>query len=85
MVDFKYGSKEWANYILIHCIKEINRVERDLPARRLEVIYFLKELEAYGFWWQASRVRNWIHLGIKKGVFTLSAESDPSKGKEGIS
>jgi hypothetical protein len=75
--QFYYGSRDWANNVLVLCIEEVFNGERDLSARRLEVFYFLEELETYGFWWQVSRLRNWINLGVKKGVFTLSAESDP--------
>jgi len=80
-----YGSKNWANHILVYCIEELNHVERDLSARRIEVFHFLEEMEFYGWRWQADRLRNHIHLAVKRGRFTLSAESDPIKGKGGLS
>ena len=82
-----YGSKNWANHILVYCIEELNHVERNLSARRIEVFYFLRELEFYGWKWQADRLRNHINLAIKRGRFTLErSESDPiNKGKGGLS
>ena len=81
-----YGSKDWANHILVYCIEELNHVERDLSARRVEVFHFLKELEFYGWKWQADRLRNHINLAIKQGRFTLErSESDPIKGGGGLS
>ena len=81
-----YGSKNWSNHILMHCIEELNHVERDLSARRIEVFHFLKELEFYGWKWQADRLRNHINLAIKQGRFTLErSESDPIKGRGGLS
>jgi len=65
-----YGSKEWANFVLVSCIEELNNVERNLSARRTEVFYYLRELEFHNYWWQVARLRNHIHLAIKKGTFT---------------
>jgi hypothetical protein len=81
-----YGSKDWANHILVYCIEELNDVERDLSARRVEVFYFLGELESFGWKWQADRLRNHINLAVKRGRFTLErSETDPSKGLGGLS
>ena len=78
--DLYYGSHDWANWVLVHCIEELNRVDRDLSARRIEVFCFIEDLELYGWKWQADRVRNHINLAIKRGRFTLErSESDPSK------
>jgi hypothetical protein len=48
-----------------------------LEARQLEVFYFLGELERFGYRWQVARLRNQIHLAIKKGTFTAErSEAD---------
>ena len=75
-----YGSKDWANSVLRIAIGELKNKDRVLSARQLEIFYFLGELEAYGFVWQAKRLRNHIHLAIKKGMFTAErSEADPLK------
>ena len=72
-----YGSKEWANSVLRLAIQELKNSARVLSARQLEIYYFLGELEAYGWIWQAKRLRNHIHLAIKKGTFTAErSEAD---------
>ena len=81
-----YGSQDWANWVLVHCIEELHNVDRVLSARQIEVFYFLKELASYGYWWQVARLRNHIHLAIKQGHFTLEqSESDLLIEKGGIS
>ena len=90
-----YGSKNWANHILVYCIEEVNHVDRSIKGRRPEVFHFLKELEFYGWYWQAKVLRHHINLAIKKRVFSrrrLSSsssltlersESDHSKSERG--
>jgi len=78
--DSYYGSREWANSVLRLAIQELKNKDRVLSARQLEVFYFLGELESYGFVWQARRLRNHVHLAIKKGFLqSLGREIDPPK------
>ena len=72
-----YGTKDWANWVLTYCIEEIFNKERYFGARQLEIYGFIEELDRYGWKWQAERVRNWIHLGIKKGTFYAEGERLP--------
>jgi len=67
-----YGSREWANSVLRLAIQELKNKGRVLSARQLEVFYCLEVLEEAGFVWQVKRLRNHIHLAIKKGIFTAS-------------
>lgn len=86
METLYYGSREWANSVLVYCIEELNNVGRDLSARRLEVFHFLDELESYSWWWQARCVRWHLNLAIKRGRFTLErSESDPDTVVGGLS
>ena len=70
-----YGTKAWANWVLVHCIEEIFNKNRVLFARQQEIYYFMGELERLGFWWQVERLRNWIHVGIKKGMFYAEGDN----------
>jgi hypothetical protein len=82
MPSFWYGSKSWANWVLKVAIHEINNVDRDLSARRIEVHHILKELDEKGFKWQAARLRNHINLAAKKRIFSFT---DPPAGGSDIS
>jgi hypothetical protein len=57
-----YGSKEWANWILRVCIKELQNSGRPAGSRVCEVLIHLENLKEAGFWWQADRVQNWLNF-----------------------
>jgi hypothetical protein len=58
----KYGSIGWANYILSEGIKILRDTRRMRSARALEVLCNIEMLKMEGFWWQADRLRNWLHF-----------------------
>ena len=75
-----YGSKKWANSVLSLGIAECNNVNRVESARFQEIFYCLEILEEAGFVWQAARLRNHLHLAVKKGFLqSLGREIDPPK------
>jgi hypothetical protein len=80
--EFSYGSREWANIALRLAIQDLKNTDRVLQARQIEIYHILKELQAYGWKWQTDRLRNQIHLAIKRGSFTASAEADSLKREE---
>lgn len=56
-----FGSIGWANYILREGIEVLKDWNRESGSRVLEVLCKIDLLEDQGFWWQASRLRNWLH------------------------
>jgi len=75
-----YGSKDWANSVLRLGVAECNNVDRVESARLQEVFYCLEVLEEAGFAWQVARLRNHLHLAVKKGFLqSLGREIDPPK------
>lgn len=74
--------KKRINYLLREGIKELKNVDRVLSARQLEIYHYLDEFERLGFWWQAKRLRNQIHLAIKQGRFTARSADSLSKREE---
>lgn len=76
--------KKRINSLLREAIKELHNTDRVLSARQIEIYHYLDEFERLGFWWQAKRLRNQIHLAIKQGRFTARS-ADPIEGKGGPS
>jgi len=58
----KYGSTGWANYILKEGIAALQDSKRERGSRALEVLCKIEMLKMEGFWWQADRLRNWLHF-----------------------
>jgi hypothetical protein len=82
----EYGSVVWANFILRLGIAECNNVDRVGFARLQEIFYIMRVLSEHGYEWQARRLRNHLHLAMKKGRFTALARADPIKvGRGGLS
>jgi hypothetical protein len=57
-----YGSKDWANYLLKEGIRTLQDKQREPGSRALEVLCQIDLLRSRGFWWQADRLQNWLHL-----------------------
>lgn len=66
---FSYGSMEWANDILRWFLRDILYEKTWVyhPYNKLIVGYdVIDRLEAHGFWWQSARVKNQMHLWMKR-------------------
>jgi len=83
MVDFEYGSKEWANYLLSMSIKILQDSDRPRGMRLMEVLIHLRSLEEHGFWWQKNRLQNWLHR-YWHDLQPPSVVDSPEREREGI-
>lgn len=74
------GSKKWANDLLRWFLREILYKETWVhhPYNKIIVSYdVISQLESFGFVWQAERVRNHLHLWMKK-ISCTRAALDPA-------
>jgi hypothetical protein len=59
-------SKKWANDILRQGIQECQNDDRAWAGVFPYVIYYVHRLEDAGYWWQARRLRNHLHLAKRR-------------------
>ena len=57
----KWGTKDWANYLLREGIRALQEWDREPGSRVLEVLCKIEILQEQGFWWQARVLRSWLH------------------------
>jgi hypothetical protein len=60
------GSKDWANSLLTSGIKECKNDNRAWAGVIVHVLYYVHRLEEAGYWWQARRLRNHMHLAKRR-------------------
>jgi hypothetical protein len=80
-----YGSREWANGVLVHAIREIyGRGASQVQFSRLQIIFHYRdELRAKGFWWQVKILNFHLHRAQRKGLMVLHApKARDSRGDE---
>lgn len=56
-----FGSREWANELLRSTIREIKNSDRSRSGRFVETLAIIHLLLDQGYWWQATRLKNWLY------------------------
>ena len=85
-MDSVIGSKEWGNRKVSYFTREILYADTWIrfPFYKILVVKSaIKDLEFYGLWWQAERLRNHLHRWMKKqGLEFTTLKASISSDKE---
>jgi hypothetical protein len=61
-----FGSKRWANALLVMGIKTLRDLERPRGSVSQEVLFQIGLLYEQGFWWQAKILRSHYHVYLHR-------------------